>query len=152
MCMKLVFLDPSQPSVRTDWRAHASSGTAKPYHYMSTTVSGDSGCLLDYESVESANKSTDQPSNHLPRPQRTGECTSRELSLIVQKLDVLLAKEEEKEHCDLIIKQWMEVAEVIDRFLFWLYVIGTVIATVFLLMVYPIFKEMGVETSNNTGM
>lgn len=145
MCMDLVFVNLSIKRSKNDWRGSAAQGVQRPYHYISTTVSGDSGCLIDYENGDThaqiSNSCTNNHTNHMSRQGNTQRDENKEYSLILQKLDELLAREEERERADLYIKQWVEVAEIIDRFFFWLFVTGTAFVSLFLLIVYPLFKE-----------
>ncbi|XP_048733396.1 neuronal acetylcholine receptor subunit alpha-10-like isoform X2 [Ostrea edulis] len=108
------------------------------YYQMHTTFSNDSGCaLIDYE-----NNSTKQ------RCEMRGPSTEhvREVDLgsdswvtreILARLQMLVDKEEEKDRSDLLCKRWMEAAEVIDRCLFWLFISGTLLSTIILLVVIP---------------
>lgn len=145
MCMDLRFLKPKRKQSGTDWnRGPQSPNYNRPYHYMSTAVSGDSGCLTDYENGENhvhghvGNSCGHNHSNHV-RQQREQE--NKDLLLILHKLDDLIAREDDRERVDLYIKQWIEVAEVVDRFFFWLFILGTVFVSLFLLVIYPMFKE-----------
>ncbi len=41
------------------------------------------------------------------------------------------------------VLEWQEVARVMDKFFFWVFVLITVMATVFLLLISPIHKNVG---------
>ena len=60
---------------------------------------------------------------------------------ILSRLRELLAREEEKDHGENLCRQWHEAAEVIDRFLFWVFVLGTALATVTSLVILPLAKK-----------
>lgn len=145
MCMDLVFVNVNNRRTKHDWRGNRGQGVQRPYHYISTTVSGDSGCLIDYENGDThaqiANSCANNHANHMSRQTNSQQDENNEYSLVLQKLDELIAREEERDRADLYIKQWVEVAEIIDRFFFWLFVTGTVFVSLFLLIVYPLFKE-----------
>ena len=138
MCMRLVFIKhKANNTVYQGMNPHARN----PYHYISTTVSsGDSGCLTEYENGDANTQNMRHNSTHLNRQPSQKHDINQDVQLILQKLDLVLSKEEEKEHSELLIKQWVEVAEIIDRFFFWIFVIGTLFTSFFLLLVYPLFK------------
>ena len=138
MCMKLVFI---KHKVNNTVYQGMNPHVRNPYHYISTTVSsGDSGCLIEYENGDANAQTMRNNSTHVIRQPSQTHDMNKDIQLILQKLDLILAKEEEKEHSELVIKQWIEVAEIIDRFFFWLFVLGTLFTSVFLLLVYPLFK------------
>ncbi|XP_045215710.1 neuronal acetylcholine receptor subunit alpha-10-like isoform X1 [Mercenaria mercenaria] len=141
MCMDLVFVNGRNKRSADDWQTGSGRGVQRPYHYISTAVSGDSGCLIDYENGDTHAQLPNNHSNHMTRQQGNQREDNKDYLLIIQKLDELIAREEERDKADLYIKQWVEVAEIIDRFFFWLFVTGTLIASLFLLIVYPLFKE-----------
>ena len=138
MCMRLVFIKhKANNTVYQGMNPHARN----PYHYISTTVSsGDSGCLTEYENGDANTQKMRHNSTHMNRQPSQKHDINQDVQLILQKLDLVLSKEEEKEHSELLIKQWVEVAEIIDRFFFWIFVIGTLFTSFFLLLVYPLFK------------
>lgn len=144
MCMDLVFVKPKNKLNRNEWRGGPVQAGQRPYHYISTAISGDSGCLIDYDGGEShvqvGNSCANNHSNHVSR-QSNIQKENKDLVLILQKLDELIAREDERERVDLFIKQWIEVAEIIDRFFFWIFVTGTAFVSLFLLTVYPTFKK-----------
>ncbi|KAK7116822.1 hypothetical protein V1264_002435 [Littorina saxatilis] len=64
-----------------------------------------------------------------------------DLDDIVGRLRSLLQREEEKDSGEDLCRQWQEAAEVIDRFLFWIFVVSTVLATVTSLVFLPLTKQ-----------
>lgn len=107
--------------------------------HMKTTFSNDSGCnLIEYENGEAR-----APNN--PNIRLTPTDRNWELNEILNRLQILIQKEEEKEKCDALAKRWMEASEVIDRFMFWVFVMGTLVSSVFLLMIYPTLKTVSVD-------
>ncbi|KAL4233376.1 hypothetical protein ACF0H5_008057 [Mactra antiquata] len=144
MCMDIVFIKPANRRTRSEWRG-GMNNAHRTYHYISTAVSGDSGCLTDYENGDTnaqvGNSCTTTHAHRINRQQTNQREENKDLVLILQKLDELIAKEEEREKGDLLIKQWVEVAEIVDRFFFWLFVVGTMFVSLFLLVIYPLFKE-----------
>ncbi|XP_061194170.1 neuronal acetylcholine receptor subunit alpha-5-like [Saccostrea echinata] len=131
-CMKLTYVRD------TDCRAKDDEHAKEKYYQMHTTFSNDSGCaLIDYE-----NNSTKQKCEM--NSKITGHVREVELGSdswvtreILSRLQLLVDKEEEKERSDLLCKRWMEAAEVIDRCLFWVFIFGTLLSTIILLMVIP---------------
>lgn len=138
MCMKLVFI--KHRANNTVYQGMNSS-VRKPYHYVTnttcSTVSGDVGCLMEYENGDA--NTPNLRNNSMHKQSQTNDM-NKDVQLILQKLDLILSKEDEKDHNELLIKQWVEAAEVVDRFFFWLFVIGTGFASLFLLFIYPLFK------------
>ena len=141
MCMKLVFI-----KCRANNAIYQGMNASfrKPHHYITntqcSTISGEGGCLMDYENGDANPQNHRNNSTHVMRPSQQTNDVNKDIQLILQKLDVILSKEDEKDHSELLIKQWIEVAEVVDRFFFWLFVIGTGFASFFLLLIYPLFK------------
>lgn len=60
---------------------------------------------------------------------------------ILKRLREVLVREEERDRGENLCRQWHEAAEVIDRFLFWVFVLGTVLATITSLIVLPLAKK-----------
>lgn len=150
MCMDIVFLKPKGRTY-SEYQSPTRLGSQKPYHYISTAVSGDSGCLIDYENGDAHSQMrgpcTPSHKNHVTRQSNKTIEDNKDLALILDKLDDLIAKEAERDKSELVIKQWIEVAEVVDRFFFWLFVFGTLFASLFLLVIYPLFKKDIIDTS-----
>ena len=144
MCMKLVFIKQRANNTVYQGYQGLNSSVRKPYHYVTnttcSTVSGDVGCLKEYDKYENGDATSPNLRNNSTRKQSHTSDINKDVQLILQKLDTILAKEEEKDHSELLVKQWVEVAEVVDRFFFWLFVIGTGFASLFLLFIYPRFK------------
>ena len=63
-----------------------------------------------------------------------------EVEDIMGRLREVLIREEEKENGENLCREWQEAAEVIDRFLFWIFVVGTLLATVTSLVILPLTK------------
>ena len=61
---------------------------------------------------------------------------------ILRRLQLLIDKDEEKDKVDFYTKRWIEAAEVIDRFFFWIFVTGTTLASLILLVVMPMTKSV----------
>ncbi|XP_052280457.1 neuronal acetylcholine receptor subunit alpha-10-like [Dreissena polymorpha] len=151
MCMEVLFIRPkqrnsdnlnSQSKSRTDHRLHRYRGD-RQYQFMSNT---DSGCLIDYENGTSNSQSRtvcsrDTQIVHQPGS-RENDDTNKDLTVILEKLDALIEKEDEREEEEFSIKQWVEVAEITDRFFFWMFVFGTGFASLFILVIYPFYKNV----------
>ena len=146
MCMEVFFIRPKKQCANYKIQSPGYGETrshARGYNIISSGLSADSGCLMDYENGHTLAQSRKPCSNqnHVTRqPHQSSDETCNELALILEKLDELIEREGERENGDHLIKQWMEVAEIIDRFFFWLFVLGTTFVTLFLLVFYPMFK------------
>ena len=144
LCMKLHHITYHSPEeVKLDkMRAHMKVG----YTNMKTTFSNDSGCnLIDYDAnVDSRlvqhnahnNHAQSSPITRLPNNNRW------ELEEILRRLQILIQKDDDRENNEIVCKRWMEAAEVIDRFLFVVFVTGTLVSSVVLLFIYPAFKSV----------
>ncbi|XP_052822185.1 acetylcholine receptor subunit alpha-type acr-16 [Octopus bimaculoides] len=66
---------------------------------------------------------------------------SWEAEEILAKLQILLNREEEKLHELALMKQWQEVAEVVDRLLFWMFVLSTLFCSLSILVFIPMTKS-----------
>lgn len=142
--MKLVFIKHRANNTIYQGYQGMNSSSRRPHHYITntcSTVSGEVGCLMEYENGDANTQNMRNNSSHVTRQQTQSRDVNKDIQLILQKLDVILSKEDEKEHSELIVKQWVEVAEVVDRFFFWLFVIGTGFVSLFLLFIYPLFKS-----------
>lgn len=150
MCMDIVFLTPKRRTY-VEYQTGNRVSQQKPYHYISATVAGDSGCLIDYENgdTHAQVRNSAQLKNHVTRHAHAPKCPdeNKDLTMILEKLDDLIAKEAERDKGDLLIKQWVEVAEIVDRFFFWIFVFGTLFASLFLLVIYPLFKRDIIKNS-----
>ena len=62
---------------------------------------------------------------------------------ILKKLEAILARQEEllKPRTDSVNREWQEVAEIVDRFLFWLYFAVTLSVTIVILVLVPLGKS-----------
>ncbi|CAL1530224.1 unnamed protein product [Lymnaea stagnalis] len=110
-------------------------------------VSSDSGCgLLDYELGESPSSSENihrhptrvtSPSNDR---RKGGPPKEDDIETILSLLKKVLLKEHEKDANEELKLQWEEVAQVLDKFLFYIFLTLTVSATVLTLVVMPMTK------------
>lgn len=107
------------------------------YYQMYMIFFNDLGCvLIDYEN-NSIKQKCEMYGNSMEYVQgEVGVCNDlwviREILVWFQ---MLVDKEEEKERSDLVCKCWMEVVEVIDRCLFWLFIFGILFLIIILLVV-----------------
>lgn len=135
VCMRLVYIKRDNPQEVRAVKMQVAMRDG--YTGLKSTFSNDSGCnLIDYENGEPAQMRSITTSRR-PQVER-----SWELEEILRKLQVLISKEEEREKIDVILKEWMEAAEVIDRFMFWIFVFWTFFATIFLLLFMPMAKSV----------
>lgn len=66
---------------------------------------------------------------------------SWEAEEILEKLQLLLNKEEERSKEMALMKQWQEVAEVVDRILFWVFVLSTLLCSLSILVFVPLARS-----------
>lgn len=146
MCFKMVHLVKELPS-----EFQMIPLSSRGYNLnMKTTFSNDSGCgLLDYENGDC--RQNDQ-NHHSRRPSQKVTTTQTplhegnwELEEILRRLQVLIDRDEEKEKTDFYSKRWIEAAEVIDRFFFWIFIIGTTFSSVLLLLIMPMTKSVQID-------
>lgn len=136
MCMKLRYLR-MKPSDSTPME-RLQSLSKDQYAGFNSTYTSDSGCnLIDYENGEPTNHKDSDP-NKKKRDQPHKGWDSEE---ILKRLQILISRDEEREKSNEIYREWQEAAEVIDRFLFYVYVIGTAVATLTMLFFIPLAKN-----------
>ncbi|KAL3865574.1 hypothetical protein ACJMK2_042949 [Sinanodonta woodiana] len=126
-CMRLHFIKTDRDLV-------------KPDKCMKQMDSNDSGySLMGYENGELVHPVL----NSLKR--QDGVDRSDCMEEVLQKLQTLISREDEKDKNELIIKQWTEAAEVLDRLLFWLFVLSTTFGSIIILVILPLFKSVHLE-------
>ena len=59
---------------------------------------------------------------------------------ILDALKRLVSKQEKEEHDDELMHEWRELAQIVDRVLFWLFFVGTFGSTVLILVVAPAYR------------
>lgn len=59
----------------------------------------------------------------------------------MKTLQVLVAKQELEDECEKITTDWRQVAQVIDRLLFWVFLFATTIVSVTILFVIPFVRS-----------
>ncbi|VDI07844.1 neuronal acetylcholine receptor subunit alpha-10-like [Mytilus galloprovincialis] len=78
-----------------------------------------------------------------PNPYNTSqENTEKFQELVLQTLQNLIDREEEKDRETNLRNQWQEAGTVLDRFMFWLFFTGTLTGTLYLLIFLPMRKEV----------
>ncbi len=60
---------------------------------------------------------------------------------ILKTLQVLISRQELEDECEDIANDWRQVAQVIDRLLFWVFLIATVGITLTLLIIIPLVRH-----------
>ncbi|XP_046373223.1 neuronal acetylcholine receptor subunit alpha-10-like isoform X2 [Haliotis rufescens] len=135
MCKRLYFIRPVLANEGEVLRSGMRGGR-QFYKGTENNFSNDSGCgLIDYENGE--------PTSH----RRLDNVNTRrefrnvgDFDEVLARLQELIFREEEKEKEDNMCREWQEAAEVIDRFMFWIFITGTVSVTLVLLIVLPMTK------------
>ncbi len=56
---------------------------------------------------------------------------------LLRTLQVLIARQEHDDECQAMANEWRQLAQVIDRLLFWLFLVSTVVITLMLLIIIP---------------
>jgi nicotinic acetylcholine receptor len=69
-----------------------------------------------------------------------GHAYSRINDEILQSLQKVIDKHEREDYDYEIIKDWRRVAQVVDRVLFWIFFLGTLISTIIVLIICPTFR------------
>ena len=62
---------------------------------------------------------------------------------ILKYLKVIVAKRDEDDTENEVINEWRQVAAVVDRFFFWLFLFTTMVATVVIMILIPLFRDLG---------
>lgn len=60
---------------------------------------------------------------------------------VLKTLQMLISRQELEDECEEIANEWRQVAQVIDRILFWLFFIATVAITFILLIIIPLIRH-----------
>jgi Neurotransmitter-gated ion-channel transmembrane region len=86
-------------------------------------------------------------SNHLCGMSRPPRSQSRDrLQLeVVKALSLLIARQEQDDGIMEVRKQWRQVAQVLDRCLFWLFFVATVSSTFIMLVILPMVGDKGIS-------
>ncbi|XP_055336618.1 neuronal acetylcholine receptor subunit alpha-10-like isoform X2 [Paramacrobiotus metropolitanus] len=81
-----------------------------------------------------------------PAPRRSARSVSKDRlqEEVIRALTLLVARQEEDETLLSIRKQWRQVAQVLDRLLFWIFTTGTVVSTFVLLVIVPKTGDLGI--------
>ncbi|XP_064608997.1 neuronal acetylcholine receptor subunit alpha-10-like [Liolophura sinensis] len=61
---------------------------------------------------------------------------------ITNHLKILISKQDSEEEYQDVVNQWRLVAQIMDRFLFWLFLIGSTISTIIILVFLPMGKPV----------
>ena len=60
---------------------------------------------------------------------------------VVRALSLLIARQEQDDSIMTVRKEWRQVAQVLDRCLFWIFCVATILSTVTLLVVVPMVGD-----------
>lgn len=60
---------------------------------------------------------------------------------VLKTLQVLISRQELDDECEEIANEWRQVAQVIDRLLFWVFLLATVLITLLLLIIIPLLRH-----------
>ncbi|KAK0051337.1 nicotinic acetylcholine receptor subunit type D [Biomphalaria pfeifferi] len=150
MFRKLHFIKSFSGDVRVT--APAPLRTSRTIYRVSNGnhVSSDSGCgLLEYELGESPGSGESLGRNHNPNPRITpqthekrklGQPREDDVETLLHLLKKVLLKEQEKDSNVEIKLQWEEAAQVLDKFLFYIFLLLTVTASIVTLVIMPMTK------------
>ncbi|KAK7491760.1 hypothetical protein BaRGS_00017016 [Batillaria attramentaria] len=157
MCFKLHYVTAGVSSGRVLSQGQRSrSGVL--YKGVQNHLSADSGCGLIDHDVAFDFQGTSRGVGGLPeqsssaaalraefrrsrREERMRGDGSADMEDILLRLRDVLAREEEKDSGENLCREWQEAAEVIDRFLFAIFVVGTLAATITSLVILPLTKK-----------
>ena len=62
---------------------------------------------------------------------------------ILKYLKIMVAKRDEDDIENEVMNEWRQVAQVVDRFLFWIFLFFTFAATVVIMILIPLFRDLG---------
>lgn len=164
MCFQLHYVRPDVTSGRCLGPGGSSRSRAGVlYKGVHNHLSSDSGCgLIDCETSfdlsggNMAASTSYSPASGTPmqasaaalraefgRARRGAElrADASELDEVLLRLRDVLVREEEKDRGENLCREWQEAAEVVDRFLFWLFVLATLVASLTSLVVLPLTKK-----------
>ena len=68
---------------------------------------------------------------------------------ILKYLKIMVAKRDEDDSENEIVNEWRHVAQVMDRFLFWLFLLTTVVATIVMMVIIPLLRYQDQENADN---
>lgn len=105
---------------------------------------GDEMCLTTFmENIDGNNCNGNIPQNTLNIPKEKmldrerGDGTKEK---ITNHLRILVAQQDFEEHHQDIVNEWRYVAQVMDRILFWIFLMAAIISSVMILVVEPLKK------------
>lgn len=84
-----------------------------------------------------------KPADSPRRPVR-GHSKDRLQEEVIRALSLLVARQELDENILQVRKQWRQVAQVLDRCLFWIFCVATVSSTFILLVIVPMIGDFGI--------
>lgn len=140
--------------------------TQENHHHDSDRLLGtnssfqDASLLQRRQMFASSNRMTNTISideattgNHINRrsknvgvgPTVRGRSRDRLQDEIVRALSLLTTRQEVDDNILAVRKQWRQVAQVLDRCLFWIFSVATVSSTFILLVIVPLFGDMGID-------
>ena len=68
---------------------------------------------------------------------------------ILKYLKIMVAKRDEDDSENEVINEWRHVAQVMDRFLFWLFLLTTVVATLVMMVIIPLLRYQEQENADH---
>ncbi|RUS81596.1 hypothetical protein EGW08_010648, partial [Elysia chlorotica] len=161
MCMRLHYLSAQQASQNSTTPSSGHSGSRAPNLSEKTAmlaaksannsrarrsfykvghgfqVSNDSGCgLIDFEMGDIGSPAAAQRT----AAEDLAKTNCKDIDMILALLKSIMVKESEKERVDMIRLQWEEVAIIVDRFLFYIFLALTLVATLTTLVIMPLLK------------
>lgn len=133
--MKLYFISASVPEEArvSKYKASIQEG----YTGFACTYVSESGCnLIDYENGDGPQTKEKEDTKNKRESSRCWETEE-----ILRRLHLLLVKEENREKESFAVREWQEAAEVLDRFMFWIFIFFTLLTTLVLLWFVPLSKN-----------
>lgn len=61
---------------------------------------------------------------------------------ILRYLKIMVAKRDDDDSQAELVNEWQQVAAVMDRFLFWLFLLATIVSTVVMMVVVPLLRDI----------
>ncbi|KAH9518333.1 Acetylcholine receptor subunit alpha-type acr-16 [Bulinus truncatus] len=148
MCRKLNFIKTLSGTVRPPSTTTVRSSRTIYRVSNGNHVSSDSGCgLLEFELGESPSSADSIHRNLNARmtsqandKRKLGQSKDDDIETILMLLKKVLLKEQEKDVNEEIKLQWEEAAQVLDKFLFYIFLLLTLTASIVTLIIMPMTK------------
>ncbi|XP_064608588.1 neuronal acetylcholine receptor subunit alpha-10-like isoform X2 [Liolophura sinensis] len=108
---------------------------------MADTLLDQSGLPFSNEKQESRTNSTLTSDHYRRTNSKNPRNVSKTNEEILRALKRLIEKHDREDHEYEIIQEWRKVAQVVDRILFWIFLTGTLVSTLTVLVIAPLTRS-----------